>query len=253
MKRLIEPCTGFTLRCASNNRVQPLGQIRLYVRLHDLIVPFYFGIMRNFPQTFLIGTTFCDRYIASIQPGLKNITPKASRPLSILAFNENTVSSIHTPQPLTPHQTMKEHVNLCLTATTKIEPYSQCLVSVSASVDGLFTIETHPNLYHTRSCHLANGVSKITSNQPFYVLLLNRSDKPKQISRHTRVLIVTTAPSVLYHQTSITEDVDHQAKESVEDHSLNLKSPHTLTVGTLATLKAMRIRDPTQSLTTVVY
>lgn len=58
MKRRIEPCTGVTLHCASKTRVKPLGKIRIYVRLHDLIVPLYFGIMRNLPPTLLISNTF---------------------------------------------------------------------------------------------------------------------------------------------------------------------------------------------------
>lgn len=146
MQRRIEPCSGVTLRFTSNTRVQLLGQIRLYICLHDLLFPFYFGVMRNFPPKLFMGTTFCDRHIVTIKPVLKQMTPKNSGPLPILAFNDDTVSAIHTPQPLTPHITTKERVNPRLTTTTTVEPYSKQIVPVNAPVDGLFTMETHPNL-----------------------------------------------------------------------------------------------------------
>lgn len=158
MKQSIEPCTGVTLRCASNTRVQPLGQIRLYVLLHDLLVPFYFGVIQNFWLKLLIGTTFCDRHIATINPVLKQVSQKNFHPLAILAFNDDTVSAIHTPQPFTPHHTVKEHVNLRLTVTKTIEPYSQRLIPVIAPVNGLFTIKNHPHLCHSRWCRIANGI-----------------------------------------------------------------------------------------------
>lgn len=248
MKTHIEPCTGVTLSCASNTRVQPLGQISLYVRLHDLIVPFYFGAMRNFPPKLLTGTAFCDRHIVTITPALKQIIQKNSRPLQILAFNNDTISAIQTPHPLTPHQTAKEHVNLLLTVPITIEPYSQRLVPFSAPVYGLFTIENHPHLYNSLCCRLANGIVQVGANKTFHVWVLNTSDKPKTFPTHIRVVIITTAPSVIHHQTKIDEDADPQEKESLEDNTLDLKTKPRITVDTLATLKGMRIRDLAKSL-----
>lgn len=58
MKHRIEPCTRATLRCASNICVQLLGQILQYLHLHDLVVQFYFGVMRYFPPKLLILLRF---------------------------------------------------------------------------------------------------------------------------------------------------------------------------------------------------
>lgn len=74
MRNLMEPCSGVILRCSSNTHVKPLGQLRLYLHLNDLIVPFYFGAMQNFPPKRLVETTFCDHHIENITSTTRRIT-----------------------------------------------------------------------------------------------------------------------------------------------------------------------------------
>lgn len=102
--------------------------------------------MKNLPPKLLIGNTFCDRFITSILPSKKHVIALNTKPLPILEFNDDTISAIHTPQPLYPLNTKKTHVNLRLVEPTEIDAYTQRLVTVTAPVDGLFTIENHSNL-----------------------------------------------------------------------------------------------------------
>lgn len=248
MRERVELFSGFMLRCASITRVQPLGQLWLYTRLYDLIVPFYFAAMKQFPTKLLIGTTCCDRHIEKITPATKQIVPRNARPLPVIAFNDDTISVIHTPQPFTAQHTIKENFTFRLSNSVDIEPFSQRLAYVSAPVIGLFTIENHPHLYNSRSCLLTNGIVQVIDDKKFYVWILNMSDKSKKLPRNARVGIVTTAPSDIYHLTSSKEEVGPKGKESMEDNPLDLKTQHPLTVDTLATFNGMRIRDPTKSL-----
>lgn len=114
MRDRIESSSGFMLCCASYTGVQPLGQHRLYLRLNDFLVPFSFGVMKNFPPKLQVGTTFCDRQIENKTPSTKQGFTRDSRTLPILAINDDNISAIHTPQPLTPHHIMKENVLLRL-------------------------------------------------------------------------------------------------------------------------------------------
>lgn len=208
--------------------------------------------MPNFPPKVLIGTTFSDRHAASIRPGINLSTLKNSRPLPLLTFNYNNISSIHTRQLFKPHYTAKEHDILGRTTTTTIEPFSQCLLPVTAPVHYIFTIENHPNLYQNRSCSLANGIREIYCNKSLPVWVVNLPNKEKKLPRQTVAGIFTTSTSVIYHQTTITEEVDHQEKESVNDKLLDIKTKHPITVDILATLKDMHIRDPSKLLSTAV-
>lgn len=60
------------------------------------------------------------------------------------------------------------------------------------------------------------------------------SDKPKQLPSHTRVGIFNIAPSVIYNQTTINEEVETHENDSVKDSKLELKTKHRTTVEKLA-------------------
>lgn len=170
--------------------------------------PFYFAVMTYFPPKQLIGTTLCDRFITSILSSEKQFIPFHTKPLLILALNEDTFSAIHMPQPLSPLNTEKTHVNLCLAEPTEIYASTQRLFKVTVPVDGLFSIETHPNLRNTRPCRLANSICQIETNKSFHIWVPNMSNSKKSLPKHTRVGLLTSAPSVVFHQTTASEDDD---------------------------------------------
>lgn len=111
MKSYIEPCTGVTMRCTLNIKVQPFRQIRPYVRLQDIVVPCYFIDIRNLSPMIFIGTTFCDSHIFSIKQTLHQITQKNSRSLLILAFDDGTISATYSPQNLRLNKLEKNTLN----------------------------------------------------------------------------------------------------------------------------------------------
>lgn len=148
--------------------------------------------------------------MASITTCLKQITQKNSLPLPILAFNNDTISVIHTPQPLTPHHTSKEHSNRHLATATNIEPYLKGLVPVHALVYGLFTIYNNLNLFHYVFCSRSNFTVQVEADKQIYKRFVNMSNKTKTLPPHTRVGIITTTTPVVYYQTSISGDLYHQ-------------------------------------------
>lgn len=178
MLELVKTCAGTFLLCVSNNRVASSAQIRLFLLINDLIVPFHFGVMKNLPPKLLIEEIFCCRNVKTIDPASKRITPPNYPPLPILDFNDDTISEIHSRQSLTAHHTMKDDVNLRLNNPIEIKPYSQRLVTVSATVDGLGTLENRPSLYHSRKFHLTNGIVHIEDDKSFQFWVINMSNKP---------------------------------------------------------------------------
>lgn len=95
MKMYVEQYTCVTIQGVSNTKAQHLGQIRLYVHLYDLVVQFYFSVLRAFLPKLLICTKFCDLHIASIKPNLRQIIQNPSLQLPILAFNYEIVSVLN--------------------------------------------------------------------------------------------------------------------------------------------------------------
>lgn len=74
------------------------------------------------------------------------------------------------------------------------------------------------------------------------------SNKRYTLPRYTKVGIFKTTPSAICHQITIKEDVDPEEKESVTNNSVDLTTESPLTVDTVATLKPIRIQDPSKSL-----
>lgn len=78
------------------NRVKPLGQKRLNVRLNDVVDRFYFGAMPNIPPKLLVDKSVCSRLVKSIPPSKKRNIPLHAESLQILVLNDDKISSIHT-------------------------------------------------------------------------------------------------------------------------------------------------------------
>lgn len=122
------------------------------------------------------------------------------------------------------------------------------MVPVRALVDGLFTIEKDPNMYHSRCFCLANGIVQAEADNKFHVWVLNMSKKPKTLLRHTRIDIITTTHPVIYEEKYINEGADHQEKENVEKNPLDVKTENPINVDTLATRKGIYKRNRSKSL-----
>lgn len=64
----ILPIHSMSLKSASNNLVNSMGKITLFVRLGDLQIPIHFGVIDNMALPILIGTPLLDRYVKVIFP-----------------------------------------------------------------------------------------------------------------------------------------------------------------------------------------
>ena len=86
-RHLIEPCRNLVIRSATIHS-QPIKEmIRLNVRIGDLTVPWYFRVSPDLPPGILVCTAFSDEHIDNIQPRVRQIKPRASKPVPILALS----------------------------------------------------------------------------------------------------------------------------------------------------------------------
>ena len=251
----IEPCNDVLLRAANNTQFRPEGQIKLFIRLHDLVVPFYVGVINDLPAGFLLGTTFHDKYIEKVLPVQQQIVPIESRPMPILQVNGeksfNNVETIHEPQPLLPFdETDGLDRPLYAVKPIMIEPYSQRLVPVRVDATGLVAISPHPNLYAKRQCQTANGIAQVEKGRTFYVWVANFSEKPTLIPKHSRVGLVTAAPKEIRYQ-AYTGDGDDEEEAHNDGHDernpLDLRTESQLMTSVNVTLSSIRKRDPTKT------
>lgn len=186
MHHRIEPCNGISLRCDSNIRVKPLGQLHLYLYLRDLIVRLYFAFMPEFPQKLISGTTFWDRDIENTTPTDRQISPRNYHPT--LALNNEKIREIYkfsalkmrpdkkrTSHPSTYNKNRGRMVSL--TPRTRYHP-----------IDESFRTHEHPKLYHNLNGPPQNGIIRIEKDKKFFFWVLNMSDQPKKLplysSRH---------------------------------------------------------------------
>lgn len=90
----IRACDNPRLRSVTNEKVEIVGTIVLYVRIGESLVRVMFGIVRNLAVPALLGTSLIDKFNKGIIPTKPNIILFSSLPVLILlihgATNEGT-------------------------------------------------------------------------------------------------------------------------------------------------------------------
>ena len=67
-RKNIEPYHDLTIRSATNHSQAITQMIKLFVRIGDLCVPYYFGLPPDLPPGILVGTAFINDNFRSINP-----------------------------------------------------------------------------------------------------------------------------------------------------------------------------------------
>ena len=81
----IRPSPVANLSAAANQPIPVEGIVNLHVRLGDLCVRVWFGVVDNLVAPCILGTAFQDQYVRAILPMDRRIVPLHSRPVPILA------------------------------------------------------------------------------------------------------------------------------------------------------------------------
>lgn len=95
----IRPVVIVSLRSATDNLVQAIGKIMLFLQLGERHVRVYFGNLDNLAVQLLAGTSFIDSFVKGVFPMGCRIIPIRTRPVAIIR-KHTTLSD-----PLTVSQT----------------------------------------------------------------------------------------------------------------------------------------------------
>ena len=138
-RKNIEPCHDLTIRSATNHSQAITQMIKLFVRIGDLCVPYYFGLAPDFPPGILVVTAFINDNNQSISPVNRNITPRSSRTVPIISRSSQNVSSIHTAKPQRRFLDDIDNVHIQVSTQVTIPSRYQKLLLVSSQA---------PDFYH---------------------------------------------------------------------------------------------------------
>ena len=216
-KHLIEPCGDVIIKSATNHEVLVEEMIKLTLRIGDLTVDYYFGIVDDLPPKLLVGTSFINKYIQSIKPLKRKIYPIHSRPVPLIACKTEDktfgINTIHTPTAPTWTEETEIHVPLRVARQCVIPANCQKLVTVYANADGLLSVQSESKLFRTRQCQVANGIAEVEAGEPFQIWVANFSKAPKHIPKRMCIGILTNPPEVIYHQVAESDETDPTQSE----------------------------------------
>ena len=191
------------LTSASRNAMNLVGVLPLFIRMGDLKVRVWFGVVENLAVPVLLGTSYIDRFVQGIFPQERKVVPNDSRPVAILssfAVDPTTNMVIDEDEVLTvdentiPNKVSRD-VLIRVAKQTTLPPMSETIVTVTTKGAGLMLLSSHPNLLKTRTAVLAQGVMDILPDIPFKILLSNWSNKPTRVPKHMIVAMGTEVPS----------------------------------------------------------
>lgn len=145
-----------------------------FVRMGDLNVCAWFGIVRNFSVDVLLGTSVIDRCIWGIFHSKRSIVRWLSRPKVILStqkkfraiFADTEGVSVYTIATAVTDRGAK---SVFCGRQIMIPAYSQAVVLVLFRCEGLMTIETHQNVFELRSFKIARDLLDILPGKLSYV------------------------------------------------------------------------------------
>lgn len=149
MKEVFEKIISPRLRTANGKVVSVEGIMHLYVRMGDLRVRSWFGVVENLVIDVLLGTSFMYRCIRRIFPSEQKIVSLHSRPLANISTQRivNTITAdteennVHT---IADHGISSEKHYFCRVARqVTVTAYSHAAVLVSCLGAVLMTIEIH--------------------------------------------------------------------------------------------------------------
>jgi len=234
----IRPAQDPGLIAATRQAVSIEGVILLHVRVGELRVRVWFGVVSKLAVPALLGTSFIDSFIRAILPLDRKILPLHSPPVAILdsytssavtlasgaldkeGREDKALAEDKETQDLDAFLSSKptsEGDTFCpvrVARSRSIPPMTTARVLVSSSALGLHFLSTHKNLVKNRLALLAQGVMEIVPHKPFYVAVSNFGSKPIQIPKHMHIATANGTPETLIYRDPQPMD-DTSARDNV--------------------------------------
>jgi len=258
------------LRSANQEPMLVRQVVRLCVQMGDLPVDVWFGIVKGLAVKVLLGTSYIDRFVQSIEPQQQLVVPVRSRPVAInlvpphertalltqfvalldsllspdaspaapapVEANQDPCPTRPVPIDTAPMPTKDEYNSRCVRVArqVKIAPFTVAPVLVHCPTAGLVSLETHPHL--TRLCHalMAKGVMQVRVGRPFFVQVANFQSTPVHLPKAMIIGLATSDPVVFDSTAPANEvcalDADHTSTTTDQDMPLSDK-PKTASDG----------------------
>lgn len=194
----IKPIRDPGLVAATKEAMVLQEMILLCVRLGDLEVRAWFGVVDRLAVRLLLGTSFIDRFVKAIFPQDKCLLPMQSKPVAIIDEVTKAVDVGAVEKKLSDEgdETGKNHT-IWVAQGRHIAPMTTSKVLVNSTAPGRSYIVTHPRLTNRRMSLVAQGLMDITARRPFYVLVSNFGRTSIHLPKHMSIAIAESPPDVV--------------------------------------------------------
>ncbi|CAN8075917.1 unnamed protein product [Agarophyton chilense] len=187
------------------------GIVPLYLQAGQFKVRTWFLVCPNLGAEAILGTSFIDRYIKAIYPGIGKVAFYRAPSISITGSTPGP--GANRKRAVVSENTKSNKVRLSRAIT--IPAMTQIAVSVHSHSSGLVTIQNHPKTVLNHLTLMANGVMNIHPNRSFLVTISNFRDKPVRLPKGTVICITLPVPVAImeaqmdkFATPTLDEDVD---------------------------------------------
>ena len=191
---------------------QPLrvgGAVKLYVRLGDAMYSTAFVIVEHLAVDVILGTTFMNRNVKSIECMRQRIRFRDDRTLPILSSDNVTTPEKDVdarvkeegakPEPFGPPNNFHTSNTVRLAKGVTIPAMAQLPVRVTTKAAGLVFLDPKMALLHRHRVRTANGLVEARPDVPFPVVLANFGKRPVHLPKGTVVAIAQRNPATTVH------------------------------------------------------
>jgi len=195
-RHAIRPQEVSRLRGANNTTLVVEGVILLHVRVGDLCVKVWFGVVPVLVTKVLLGTTYINRFVRGIFPPEQQVVPFHSRPIPLLKPPTASVLLVepHDGTTSVHHAPAARDDMVRVAKPVRLPPYSECKVLVTCATPGLIMVEPHSTALADKLVMTAYGIMENNPKRPFYVMMSNLSATPVWIQKHWQIAVATPTP-----------------------------------------------------------
>lgn len=193
----------------------------MFLKICDLPVRVWFGVVDNLAVDVLLGTSFIDLCIQGLFPGEQKVVPLHFHLVSMLSyfptasllFSDVSISNLqydHAAKSINRgNDKDEEELHLCrVSHQIVISPFTQAAVGVRIYGQSLLLGATHPNIVEWKYLIATRGVLELFPGELFVIYIANLSAEAFSLPKN---IIVTCTTSTLPHIThAISNELDTQ-------------------------------------------
>ena len=182
---------------AQKRSINAIGTIALMVRLGQFKARVHFVVVTHMAVDCILGTSFIDRHVKAIMPGLRRVKFYHAPSVAIIGATDGPKQRDFSPDSkrgadaTIPSNTVSNKVRLV--RGTVLPPMTQTEVDVQTAESGLVFLQGHHRMLDRHLALAANGVMDVVPSRPFRILMSNFSTHPVRLPKNT--VVATALPS----------------------------------------------------------